>query len=187
MSKGKKRVYLALMGLGGVALLVDRFILPSSGTEPSQALALATDAPNAVDDVDDPPAPPSLSIPELPFPRALEPLDDPAAVRDLFVPPPSALAPNNEDDETDNSGSGPGGPGQDAGLRSVDFITEHRLTGVFIAQGLKIAVVDKEGMQMGDVLDGCELVSIAGNEARFQCPDGDATLKVIEPGASLRD
>jgi hypothetical protein len=123
-----------------------------------------------------------LAIPELPFPNDLSPLDQVVAVRDLFAPPMSVLDPSTDGTSTDKHGTEPG----DDRTGAV-FLTQHRLTGVLIREGLEIAVVDDTWVQIGQELDGCMLVALSGNEATFACPDQEVVLKVVEAELVLQD
>src|SRR3990172_4840638 len=132
MSRGKKRAYVAVMLLGGAALVVDRFILTSSVTAPARVAAsdtrLPARAPAAA------PATPdaALSIPELPFPRGLPAWDPHGPIRDLFAP-----FPNQE--STDKARSPRGA--EDKGTCAV-FATQHHLDAVLLQERLRIAIVD---------------------------------------------
>ena len=184
MSLQKRRTYLALMAAGGVALVVDRLVLTDGVTGPSVAVALTPDASTApVETASAQGAIPS-SIPELPFPRSLGTLDVDAAIRDLFAPP-------ELDADAGASGSQPGknqpGGDGDGYTTGAMFVSRHRLSAVLIQQGLRIAVINTRWVRIGDTLEDCTLLSISGNEALFECPDGEAVLKVIEPGSVLRD
>ncbi len=182
MSRHKKRAYLILMAIGAGALAVDRFVLPTPVTEPGTAVALSTTTPAATADHSDTESVPGLSIPELPFPRGLKPLDQTAVMRDLFAPPSSALHPNTDGEPTDKHGAETGGD-----RTGAVFLTQHRLTGVLIRKGLEIAVVDDAWVRIGQELDGCKLVALSGNDATFACPDQEVVLKVVEPKAILQD
>lgn len=187
MSRQKKRTYLVLMAIGAAALAVDRFVLPTPVTEPGTAVALSTTTPAATVDHSDTESAPALSIPELPFPRELKPLDQTAVVRDLFAPPSSALHPNTDGAPTDKDASMTGNGDRTGEATGAAFLTQHRLTGVLIRKGLKIAVVDDAWVRIGQELDGCKLVALTGNEATFACPDQDVVLKVVEPEAAFQD
>lgn len=184
MSFHKKRKYIALMAAGGVALVVDRLVLTDGATGPSAAVALTSNASTApVETATAQGAIPS-SIPELPFPRDLGTLDVNSAIRDLFAPP-------EFDADTGANGSRPdnGRPGGDGGDHTTGamFVARHRLSAVLIRQGLRIAVIDKTWVRIGQTLEGCTLLSVSGNEALFECTDGRVVLNVIEPGSVLRD
>jgi len=187
MSRQKKRAYLALMAIGVAALAIDRFFLQDGVAEPGAALAFmdATLAA-ATSDPDSETAQP-LSIPELPFPRELKPLGQMFQVRDLFAPPISIWDPRTEAKLPDKAGSGTGqddGTGHSSGAARL---TQRRLAAVFIRHGLRIAVVDKAWVEIGQVLDDCTLLGISGNQAEFECPDEDVVLYIVKPKSTLQD
>ena len=175
MVRGRKRAYLMVLAVGALALAVDQCVLTSGGTEPSTAIAansglpVAGPSPGAT-------AEPARSIPELPFPRGLKSTSGQMPIRDLFFPPNLAGT------------RGSARLAADKGRRNASdsvgramFVTRHRLDGVMALQRLRIAVVDGAWIRVGDSLDGCELTDVSGNEARFECADGEATLEVIGP------
>lgn len=187
MSRQKKRIYLSLMAVGAAALLTDRFVLPNRVTEPSTALALSTARSVASVDRADAESGSGLSIPELPFPRDMRPPDQTSNVRDLFAPPMSALSPKSDGGLTDKDGSKTDGDDRTGQITGAVFLTQHRLTGVLIRQGLEIAVVDDAWVRIGQTFGGCKLVAVTGNEAKFECPEEDVVLKIVEPEAALLD
>ena len=184
MSFQKKRTYLALMAAGGVALVVDRLVLTDGATGPSAAVALASDASTAPVETASAQGATLSSIPELPFPRSLGTLDVNAAIRDLFAPPELDADAGANGSQPGNDRPGGDGDGHTTGAM---FVSRHRLSAVLIQQRLRIVVIDETCVRIGETLEGCTLLSMSGNEALFECMDGQAVLKVIEPESALRD
>ncbi len=171
----KKTIYLSLIGLGAVALLLDRLFV-SHGT-PESALASDTTTPSTSET---PPAAaeaPREMIPEIPFPRGVRPWSPESGTRDLFDPAnrfhtDAAYKSGEFEDPASNAARG--------GKRQ--FMQRHRLNGVLVQESLKIAVVDGRWMQTGQALDDCTLKSVEGVAVTFSCPDGEAVLVI--PGAT---
>ena len=172
MSGRKKRIYAGVMILGGIAMVVDRSLPSATVTSPDIALASRPPTASVM-----PKAAP-LSIPELPFPRGLEPFDPKSELRDLFEPPHLRSDGDSIPAASDN-------PTADAGNRiglgestSAAFVTQHTLEGILVDERLKIAVIDGEFVQVGQSVGGCMLTSITATDVRFKCRDGTAALKV---------
>lgn len=175
MSGNRKRAYAALLALGALALVVDRFVLvgPAAGAESAQAAEgksaklMASNAPGM--DLG------QVPIPELPFPRRLREFPRSGTFdRDLFSPP--GRAPTDAERTADNAAlqRPDGGASR---LSTALFTRQHRLQAVLDAEGLKIAVVDGAWLSPGDVLDGCELKSVNGRVAEFACADGNVRME----------
>ena len=180
MATRKKQLYLGVMLLGGAALFVDRFLLPSSATAPAPVAATPTRAgrslrPATADAPGKDPAV-ELSVPELPFPRNLPPWDHSGPMRDLFSPLTAGVQ-TTADNPDAASGQG----------TCAAFSREHRLEAVFVesgatgngaAEGLRIAVIDGRWVRVGETLDGCTLIEADGNKVRFRCRDGELSLRL---------
>lgn len=117
----------------------------------------------------------AISVPELPFPRNLKPVEPTAAMRDIFARPISAATATANEDDGDGMGGSPK-TGEKRPMGRATFMTEHRLEAVMINEGLRVAIVNGQWKQIGDCLDGCTLLDITGESAVFHCPDGDALL-----------
>ena len=167
----KKRVYLGLMLLCAIALIVDRVVLSDSVTGPA-VVAAAGQAPAL------PASPtPPLSIPELPFPPGIEPLDPTSEIRDLFAPPLTRRQ-NGMDAASDNEVSSTAGQSP-AGQSNRDlFATTHVLNAIMVNERLRIAIIDGQWRRIGESVDGCTLTDITGGEVRFECYDGTASLRL---------
>lgn len=180
MSPRKKGGYLAVVILGLAAIAVDRCVLSGGTGEPMVAVALEqgrramTTSPPFSD------AAPTLSIPELPFPRGLGMSDAQPLVRDLFAPPAAVLGADSQGAKADKDRPGTGRAQRPEQASSDVFLTRHRLNGVLVDERLKIAIVDGAWTRIGQTIYGCTLKGVSGNEARFECCDGEAVLKVVK-------
>ncbi|MEK6797340.1 MAG: hypothetical protein AABZ12_00075 [Planctomycetota bacterium] len=187
MSASKRRTYLTLIGVGLVALLVDRFILPASvtGAEAlpgNSAGSSANPAPTVlqpqsrvppVGTTSGSPAGLAMGVPEIPFPRGAERFAIHGVFPDLFARPTDRAG----EAAGDSLGSAktPDRPGY------LEFETRHRVSAVISNDdGLRIAVIDGSRVGAGGLLDACTLVAITGREVRFRCHDGEAVLVVGE-------
>ena len=182
MSPKKRKSYLVVMALGGVALIVDRVILTDVDGSPNTAIASA----GATNDLDALVNTPSVgaalttaAIPELPFPKLPKTTGFSADTRDMFEPPRRVVSRTAEPDNQD-SDFPVGSQGDDV----ETFRSRHRLSGLLLHQGLKIAVVNGRWMRINDALDGCELVSVLPDRAVFKCRDGQAELTILPVLAS---
>jgi len=174
MQGSKKKIYIAVMLLGGVALLVDRCVLTPGVTTPAPAAASTprTAAPSAAAVA--PSSAETLATLELPFPRTIPPWDPQAPIRDLF-------APYSDDDGADKRRTR-SAPGADAGRETcAGFAAQHRLQALLVQDSLKIAILDGAWVRIGESVDGCVLTEIVGNNVRFRCRDGD-TVITLSPG-----
>lgn len=180
MTRRKKHIYLTIIGLGAIALAVDRFLLPRDATTPATAAADVS-TPQTVEEASVSPIL-RLPIPELPFPAGLDAFalsDSSTGPRDLFARPGSQsdlAAANAGADKNDRRGRGKNGPGK---LCCAEFDRAHTLGGVLIHQRLRIAVVDGTWMRPGDSVDGCRLARIDGNKVVFECYDGASVLTIV--------
>lgn len=187
MASPRKRAYLAVILLSAVALAADRLVLQDPSTGPDVAVAgdhvvRSTSEPS----VDNAVTLTSAPIPELPFPTGLEPFalsGTDETFRDLF----SAPGARGAGDPTGTNASRFRGTDVENRLSGSVFRTRHRLGGVVIHQRLRIAVVDDLWIKKGQFLDGCELVDIAGNEARFECHDETVVMEVLDRGMPKED
>ncbi len=183
MSPKRKRRYTAVMITGAVALVVNQCI-PSDGTldpvtavarTPGDSLTPASARPGET--------PPPSSIPELPFPRDIEPYDADSPIPDLFTPPESVVARGAAGEATPDGGQ----KTSVVGAARETFRLKHRLNGVLIDERLRIAIVDGMWLRTGQSLDGCVLSAVSGNEARFACHDGESVLEITDGSAGMRD
>ncbi len=178
MPISKRKAYLVAIALGGVALVVDKCVLTEGVTAPESAEATPNPRPIAPQPSQNGAA--SAEIPELPFPRNLPSFDGQRNIRDLFLRTSVAAEDGSGDGQDNNHGS----PSSNkANLRRGQFQQSHRLNGVLIQQGLRIAIVDGRWIRLGEIVSGCELIEVTGNEARFRCLDGDGVLTVITPAS----
>ncbi len=199
MSTGKKKAYIAVMSLGALALIVDRFFMgtvapmPASASEMDDTLQTNdpddanADAPrdarsstNALSKNASSAA--AISIPELAFPRNLIAVDLDAPLRDLFARPKSAESGSDLSDAEQQASAA----GESRDLGRAAFARKHRVDGVMSQEGLKIVIVNGQWMRIGESLDGCTLQRINRESAVFQCRDGEAELSPF-PKSENRD
>ncbi len=186
MQLRRKKIYLALLAVGGAALLIDRLVLTGSATAPSAALAQARSGDTANARGSPGKGSHASSIPEIPFPRDMAAFDPQSFLPDLFAPPGSRLRGDSRSPTADNGYSGrSSGRGELAS--SATFSIRHRLDGVLEHPRLKIAVIDGRPVRPGEEIDGCTLESVSGNEASLRCHDDSVVLKVSRPAMSKRD
>lgn len=165
MVSRKKKRCLLVMGLCGVALIVDRLTPTNSSTVPAAAQAAPTrPIVNAA-------AEGLPLIPKLPFPRSLRTWDRSSDIRDIFLPPQIE---NNATDE----GRSPDetAPHVDGETNRQSFASRHALHAVMVSGSLRIAIVDGTWVREGEDFDGCKLERISNNQASFFCYDGNVTL-----------
>ena len=172
MTASKKKLYAALMSLGGAAMLVDRLIIGAPGPLDVPASAIAAMVRPAVDTADLAPATPQASaIPALAFPRGLPRADLQGSIRDYFAPPhlPQPVP--------EPAPSGPGAENQSE-LSHTAFAAQFRLQAVLWSDGLRIAVIADRWHREGDTISGCRIATINDREVRVICFDGDARLEI---------
>lgn len=166
----KKKLCLGIVGLCGLALIVDRLVPASQITGPESILAAQNDLSTAVD------AAPAASIPQLPFPRTIPAWDPTQTIRDLFAPPMAgrtqSMATPGGDAGSENTRSGL----SRGGMSRSAFASTHTLNAVMVVGRMRVAVLGEEWVREGQVFDGCTLNRIAGNQAVFSCYDGNVTL-----------
>lgn len=168
----KKRIYLGVIGLCGIALLVDRLVVSEGASAPAEALADVRGPNLQPSDADA--GKKTVSIPELPFPRMLKPMDPAEPIRDLFAPP----------DKSGDSGrvgnargqSGTGSAGDASPTNRLAFLAGYHLKAVLDDPRLKIAIVDGLWVRIGQTVGGCRLTKVEGPRACFACSDGEAVL-----------
>jgi hypothetical protein len=182
MNSNKKKAYVAVMLVAGLALVADRFLLGDTEvpnlaqaglTLPKHAAAQpeasAMTAGNA-----------ALSIPELAFPKNLPALEPQRRLRDVFAPParyvvvPDVIEPGDA-----GKNAADGLPGTPQGLPAEAFRARYQLTAVFRDAGVQLVIVGGHWLRIGQELEGCELVEIGENHARFSCGDEDAVLPLF--------
>jgi len=180
MSSTRKRVYLIVIGVGGVALLVDRFMLsnPATGPKPVRAAVNHLDADGVAENAG------KVPIPEIPFPKKLPEAPPIDALRDIFVRPDNAGATAGSNG---TAGQNPKAPEKTKDSSPDEFAMRYSLDAVFREADLQVAVVNGHWLRIGDTVGACTLVSIRETAARFRCPDGDAVLDISDVRRKLRD
>ncbi|MCH8242484.1 MAG: hypothetical protein IH897_07730 [Planctomycetes bacterium] len=170
MVSRKKKHCLLVMGLCGVALIVDRLTPTNSSTVPAAAQAAPT-RPIVNTAAEGLPL-----IPKLPFPRSLRTWDRSSDIRDFFLPP------QVESNATGDGQSPRKTPGGETSSKTDDetnrqsFASRHALHAVMVSGSLRIAIVDGTWVREGERFDGCELERISNNQALFSCYAGHVTL-----------
>jgi len=172
MQRKRRTIYLAVIGVGLAALVLDRVI---SRGGPAQAAGAIT-APRAGAKPGAPAAAGAdrlqLAVP--PFPAAQtadmpEPMRDPFALtayaHEKLSPPPPEVEVSPEAQAA----------------RQVAFAERHVLSAVVLMDGSRVAVVDGLSVTTGQVLDGCVAAEIAARSVSFNCPNGETVLHL--PGA----
>jgi len=181
VSTTRRRAYLIAIGIGCVALAVDRFILTESATAPQDVNAAGINRTTLPEEPADAGQTP---VPAVPFPRNLPAFDPTRDIRDVFVRPSDAIA---GDDEQQRGPKSPKTGDPKEATSAAEFVTRHTLSAVLDDGRLKIAVVDGLWMRVGDAFDDCRLTSVSGTAARFRCPDGDAVLDIAASPVRIRD
>lgn len=168
MTRKKKILYGAILGLGGMAMLMDRMSAGETGPDSASASTSATLSGVSAEGEQDV----ILSVAAAPFPRGLPPIEF-DSVRDIFAPLHSA------------DGMGIGGGTAGGGSTPAEtapsaraFEASHKLNGVMTGGANAVAIVDGLWLQVGDTLEGCKVAAISSDGVTFACPDGVATLSV---------
>lgn len=181
MTRNKKIMYGAVLGVAGLAVGVDQLFLGDS-TAPGQAqagvgelaVAPSTPAESAFGG-------PGLSVTATPFPAKLPALDQFDPVRDLFslTDEVRTLLLGSTGDDTGSQSSDGRSSTQRNEYRTVDgFTRRHRLEAVIVGGSRVGAVVDGAWIQVGQSIDDCPLLRVEGRTAVFQCTDGEARIAV---------
>lgn len=154
------KVYVAILAIAVAAFVGDRLLRDSGSTPPGPAQAKAGPPPGGAVRPPAPPAAPSPGRPSLA--DRLEALEDdpdldPTSIRDAFVPADAWLAELKvpEPDTSEPS-------------LAEKFAASHEVTAVLLAGSGGCAVVNGKVVQIGQVLDGFELVGLARERATFQ-------------------
>ncbi|HOD80292.1 MAG: hypothetical protein BWX88_02842 [Planctomycetes bacterium ADurb.Bin126] len=172
----KQIVYVAMLGLAGMALLVDRIVGPGGGTlktanaEYVTPVELETESPaSAVAEA----TPPQDLAGRLALLATARPIDIDRS-RDVFVPSPAW--------QGDFGRGGPvaafDGPPADT-ENALDAFRRTRHLGAIVDGGSEMgAVVDGQFVRVGQSLDGMRLVHISRDSATFQSSQGQVELRL---------
>lgn len=180
MSSGRKRWYILLMLLGVAALVADRLVLSDLVATPASVSASPLSAA--------PVMPAMLSMPELPFPKNLEPYAPTQVIRDLFMAPADSRSGDAAAGEGKSSAGRGGAAGKaDGELRAAQFIDTFQLEGLLEADGVRMVIVNGHWLQVGQRIRGCTLETVIGRSAKFRCSDGLATLKIGGDDPATKD
>lgn len=170
MSGRNKKNCLAVIGLCGVALAVDRMIPTGDLAMPVTAYASVSRPDLSTTDNELP------LIPKLPFPRAIRPWDDSAEFRDLFLPPKLRGVSRADGREGDKGEDGKSSNKSDKDMSRQAFASKHLLHAVLVDDSFRVAIVDGLWVREGQRFDGCILEHISGHTASFVCYDGNVAL-----------
>jgi len=62
---------------------------------------------------------------------------------------------------------------------SVGFKHDHKLSGVFVSDDLKVAMIDEEFFRLGDVVDGMKIVMISSSVVQLKNKEGSVMLRMV--------
>lgn len=198
MTRKKKRLYIGLIIVGGMALMVDRLLL--HGAAPESAVAGAPELPAAPRRSKPAPAATAgqvdaeTAIPELVFPRNLPAYRDDAPLRDWFAPPSPPEKPTGFFANLMGSGSqigsmlgnGPSPAPPEGGAtvpHPVRLLGESVvLEGVMVMGPSRIAVISGRWLRVGDSFPetDCRVESIEDRAVEFDCRGEKKTLVVFD-------
>jgi hypothetical protein len=174
-------MYLAVVGLGLAAIVVDRLIGSGASDAPARAQASPSTSTRGTPARGSVPA--DVRVEAAPFPRDLPIVPAGLPTRDPFAPPPEFVP-------KPPPGRGPDRPGSvpDTVVTppSALFAQAHRLSAVLAGGPRGIVVVDGELVEVGQSVDECTLTAVADIEATFTCKDGPITLSVSSDAGSQR-
>lgn len=174
MSTKRKQSYLLFAIVGILGLVFDRLVLSDVDTVPAKASASQAQIPVKESGF--------LSMPELPFPKNLEPYSTHRAIRDIFAMPTDLQPATAIEDATAQMGADQHPGGDNEALTAAQFLLEHHLDGLLDTNGLRLAIVDGQWLRVGQLISGCTLERIIGTSAHFECVNGPAELKIGRAG-----
>lgn len=178
----ERKLLAAIVGLGAIALFVDRVMLSDSHTGPSSAAAnaLAPDVssvvvPLAVPQTHEPSAKEAAvktapSIADRLAEAARELSAEPS--RDAFTPAPGwggFTSPHAE---------APAATATPATGRLQTFADTHKLSAIMAGSGGGVAIIDGRPLTLGQMMDGYKLVEIQPSAVTFEGVDGRIVLKL---------
>lgn len=170
MSTKRKKSYVLLAIAGVLGLALDRLVVSDVETSPATVRASAVEVAAAVSV--------APAMPELPFPKNLEPYSKDEAIRDIFAIPID-LQPATPPDNTDARRAAAEHQDGASAILSVDqFRAEHHLDGLLNSDGLRLAIVNGRWLRVGQLISGCTLERIFGTSAHFRCNDGRVELQI---------
>ncbi len=173
MDQRKKKIYMILLIGGGVALFANYVLFPAEDTRPltpvgatTVSLVTSKSAATAVK---------ADAIPELVFPRKLPSWPTDGRTRDIFEAP-FDLAKDESSSVASTAGSTT--PATVDRTERAEFADNHHLQMVLDDKLRPIAVVDDQWLNLGDELDQCNMLSVKGTTATFECYDGKVLLEL---------
>ncbi len=177
MSKGKKTVYLSVIGIGVIALAID--LLSGDGTgapatasaaiSPQTAANIPTGSASAID---------TITVSVMPFPNDIPGITPSRDWRDPFMISPKAMekltpaTPTPRELEAQI---------KDGNSYKESFCSSHTLSAVLQMDGSPIAVIDGTIVSEGHIISGCKLIKIEEKAAIFDCNGIQITLQLQKP------
>ena len=165
MSKGKKTIYLSVIGIGVIALAID--LLSGEGTA-TPATASAAISPQTAANVSAGPTSQldAITVSVMPFPNDIANANVTEDWRDPFTISPKAmekLAPSMPTPQEIEAQV------KDETSFKESFCSNHTLSAVLQMDGSPIAVIDGKIVSEGQIISGCKLVKIEEKAAIFDC------------------
>ena len=175
MKRNRIRLYLIFIGMGLVAVVVDRLVFRASEPTHAQAsLALIEDLEADIEEEE-------LPLPAMPFPSSIKSWVGNSFPDSFASPQARGLSPGSDGVAVQ------GGPQVSAlHVQSTRLLFQqnHLLSGLAQVGELGVAIVNGKWVEVGDVVDGCELVGLGESSAKFLCRDGEVELSVMPGGGS---
>lgn len=173
--KTKQMILIGVLGVAGIAFIVDRIFLG----EPATADASVADVAPRVDRTPRAAEPKTTEVmdPSLPW---LEKLPDGGHVtRDVFALPPS-LTEREPDTEMEQERER-----ERARLDLADaFLEAHQLDGTFISDGAPMAVINGRVRRQGEIVDGFRITRIEPHRVHLRRGDQHVSLALPIPTGS---
>ena len=163
----RRKAFIALLGIGLVALAADQLIPRSenSADEPEPQLAVAQ-APAAQKTPQAAPAPANPALSQR-IARALERSTGQEQTRDIFLVPLAWIGPQKVEQVV--AAPAP---------RTPRFDETHRLTALILNGDRSGALIDGMMVKVGESIDGYRLMSVANNVAVFESANERAFVRV---------
>lgn len=180
MSRRKLKTYIAVIGVGLGALIVDRLLEP--GGTPASALGAASQSDDATEAAArEPELAAALSVMPTAFPSTLPGLVPNALLRDPFDLPEAARRVLESKPEVAPAKAG------NTVTPSELFRGDHELSAIVRVGASRVAIVDGLMIAQGQRVDECSLEELSDRYARFSCADGDVVLTIAPRSLGLPD
>lgn len=186
MKRSRERnLLIAVLGIAGVGLLIDRVVIGSDMTSPAETSA------GILDDVQVDPASllivpekagntaPANALPAESLANRLRQIaggssvNDGAAARDAFTPP-SSWVPVDAEPEA----------GSEAAMAAETFKRDHKLEAVLVTGDQRCAVINGQTIYVGQTLQGYRLISVHERSAEFRAGAVTVSLGIRGTGQS---